>query len=176
MAKIAVLCIDGKRSNYLALPDLDLYDQVRDCRTFPGGKPVITHAPCQQWSSMKAFARIDPEQKALAFFCLEKVMQNGGIFEHPAGSSFFQAAGIRPTISINQSWFGFPAQKKTYLYFHRCKPIAVPLSFDAVERVLNNSKSMPKSRRRPELPKWQRSIMPPAFCAWLIECINQTHK
>jgi len=156
---ITVLCVNDN-SIYKEM-GLDCYDQHRDAYTFTGSNPVITHAPCQQWSMLKAFAKPDQYQKDLAMFCLEKVISNGGIFEHPAGSSFFKFAGITPTLSVNQFWFGFPAQKKTLLYFSKCKPLPVPLRFEAVEKKVE------------QLHSSKRSVTTKQFAQWLIDSISQ---
>ncbi len=157
---IAVLCALEK-SFYKTLPDLEVYDKQRNAYTFNLDIPVIAHPPCQQWSRLKSFAKFDREEKDLAFFCLEKIKKNGGILEHPAGSSFFKEAGIKPTISIDQSWFGFSCRKRTYLYFHDCKPLSFPLSFDLV------------TKRVPDLAQDMRSYTTPQFANWLIDCIKK---
>lgn len=156
---ISVLCV-ARRSNYRQIDGLDLWDASRDAYNFTGSNPVIVHPPCQQWSKLRQFARIDERSKALAWFCLEKVKANGGIFEHPSGSDFFKAAGIKPTISIDQNWFGFPARKRTYLYFHGYKPIAHPLTFTYATRTVES------------MGQEARSIMPLQFCQWLVDCLK----
>jgi len=172
---ISVLCVNRK-TVYRNIPGLDLWDQVRDAYNFAGSNPVITHAPCQQWSRMKAFARGDQREKDLAFFCLEKVMQNGGIFEHPAGSSFFKVAGIRPTISVNQFWWGFPIKKPTWLYFKDCRPLAHPLSFDAIEYKFGTGKISQHGKNKSALKKYwgDASKMTLPFAQWLTDCIYET--
>jgi len=162
---ISVLCIGDHRSNYRLIPGLDLWDAERDAYNFTGSNPVIAHPPCQQWSQLRGLPTVKAIQreKDLAFFCLEKVQQNGGILEHPRGSSFFKVAGITPTISINQSWFGFPARKTTYLYFHGYKPLPHPLSFDPPSR----------SVQRMWGAGGERSRQPLAFCEWLIKSIER---
>jgi len=161
---ISVLCVADK-SNYDLIPGLDLWKQARDTYNFTGSNPVITHAPCAQWSKLKAFAKVNKYEKDLAFFCLEKVQKNGGIFEHPAGSSFWQIAGIRNrVISINQHWFGLPIQKRTYLYFSQCGPLQLPLSFNAIERNFSN------------LSPAQRSATPPLLIDWFIACIRSKNE
>jgi hypothetical protein len=107
---------------------------------------------------MKRFSIENEEEKQLAWFCLHAVQLCGGIFEHPAGSSFFHASRLKPTISVNQSWWGFPTPKRTYLYFQDCKPLAHPLSFN----------SIPK--RVSELHSSVRSLAPIEFNRWLIDC------
>lgn len=156
---ISVLCVN-ENSVYKTL-GLDCYDKQRDAYSFTGGNPVITHAPCQQWSRLKAFAKPNDYERDLAWFCLEAVERNGGIFEHPAGSSFFREAGIVPTISINQFWFGFPCRKHTWLYFSKCKPLALPLRFDAIEKKVD------------QLHSSKRSDTTESFAMWLIACIEK---
>lgn len=161
--KISVLCVD-RETNYKQIPGLDLWDADRDAYLFTGTNPVIVHPPCQQWSMLKAFAHDRPKEKELAWFCLEKVKRNGGILEHPAGSSFFAAAGIKPTISVDQIWWGFPARKRTYLYFVGCRPLSFPLSFDLPKTTVQN------------MDKKKRSRMTVAFCQWLVDCIKTLEK
>jgi hypothetical protein len=126
---ITALCVN-QNSIYKTIEGIDAWDLERDAYNFDGLNPIIAHPPCQQWSRLKAFAKVNPKEKDLAIFCLEKINRNGGILEHPAGSTFFKYAGIKPTISIDQHWFGFPARKRTYLYFVGCKPLSFPLNFD----------------------------------------------
>lgn len=76
-------------SYYKTVDIVDAYDRFRDAYTYDGNLPVIGHPPCQQWSRLKHFAKPNDYEKDLAFFVLEKIQRYGGIFEHPAGSSFF---------------------------------------------------------------------------------------
>lgn len=157
---ISVLCVN-KDSIYKSIPGVDAWDLERDAYKFNGTNPVITHAPCQQWSRLKHFANDNPKEKELAWFCLEKVNANGGVFEHPAGSSFFKDAGIKKIYSVDQFWFGFPARKRTYLYFSKCKPLPVSLRFDAIELTVG------------ELRQERRSDTTIEFATWLINSINR---
>lgn len=175
---ISVLCV-MKNSNYEKIPQLDLWHQHRDAFFFTGSNPVITHAPCQQWSRMKGFAKANADEKELAFHCLKYVLRNGGIFEHPAGSSFFKEAGITKNIySVDQSWWGFKARKRTYLLFSKVKPLAFPLNFAPPTHVvsgtlkINGSGKMRKGPFLPEIKQSERSLMPQPFCQWLVDCIN----
>lgn len=156
---ISVLCVHEK-SNYFKLPGLDLYTASRDAYTFSGSNPVICHPPCQQWSQLHRFAKEDKKQKELALFCWNKVKSNGGIFEHPRGSHFFKYvnADRKKLFSINQSWFGFPAQKVTYLYMEGITPASYPLSFDRPVRTVCS------------LHSGNRSIMTLEFCEYLVNC------
>ncbi|WP_124561457.1 hypothetical protein [Pedobacter sp. KBW01] len=157
---IAVLCALEK-SVYKTIPDLDVYDKNRDAYTFDLSIPIIAHPPCQQWSRLREFSKENKKEKELAFFCLEKIHQNGGVLEHPAGSSFFKEAGIKPTLSIDQAWFGYPARKRTYLYFYGCKPLAFPLTFDLATKKVEN------------MGQVARSVTTLQFAEYLISCVNQ---
>lgn len=150
-----ILCVQ-ENSNYYKIPGLDLWDKKRNAYNYTGSNPIITHAPCQQWSRLKHFANENKEEKELAMHCLKLVQQNGGIFEHPAGSSFFKHAGIKPTLSINQNWWGYKCKKTTYLYYSKIKPNAINLNFNAITHKIH------------QLDKTERSKMPLKFCQWLI--------
>lgn len=162
--KISILCA-APGSNYHKLKtvyDLDIFDKDRDCRNFNFDSPVIVHPPCAQWSRLHHFAKVNKEEKDLAFFCLEAVRKCNGIFEHPAGSHFFRVAGIdrKELFSIYQHWFGFPGRKWTYLYQSNIKYAALPMNFDAIPpnicRTLSSS---------------QRSLTTISFNKWLIDSI-----
>lgn len=167
---ISILCAKTD-SLYKQIPGLDVWDEHRNAYYFTGSNPVITHAPCAQWSSMKAFAHKNDITKDLAFHCLKMVIRNGGIFEHPAGSSFFKEAGVTKNIySVDQSWWGFPARKRTYLFFHKCKPIEHPILTLGPSLVVASSK---KGSPLKEMPKSIRSTTVLPFAHWMIQSINE---
>lgn len=134
---ISVLCTT-KNSNYLKL-GLDCYDIKRNARTFCGNNPVIAHPPCRGWTRFgKAMgAKPRPGEKDLAYFCLERVILNGGVFEHPYESEFAILASDIPgvkSIIVQQDWFGYFAPKKTRLIMpdHYLIP---DLPFELIPRV-----------------------------------------
>lgn len=157
---ISVLCA-AQNSFYKQMPGLDVWDIARDAYNFNGTNTIIAHPPCQQWSRLKAFAKVNEKEKELAFFCLGKVHLNGGVLEHPYGSSFFKASGIKPTLCIDQHWFGFPARKRTWLYFYGFDPLLYPLNFDAVQKKV------------PDLGKVARSAMTFSMADWLVRCVSR---
>lgn len=167
---ISVLCAK-KNSVYKNIPGIDVWDEARDAYFFTGSNPVITHAPCAQWSRMKGFANNNPDEKELAYFCLQKVIRNGGIFEHPGGSTFFKEAGVTKNIySVDQVWWGFPARKRTYLFFHGCKPLPFPV-MQNIPSVRVGSRKGKKDR---EISKTERSTTVKEFAQWMIDCINES--
>lgn len=159
-AMISVLCVSSS-TVYKRIEGLDLWDASRNAYNYTGLNPVVAHPPCQQWSRLRTFARVCQVEKDLSIFCLEKVQVNGGVFEHPHGSSFFKFAGVRPNLCIEQSWFGFPARKRTWLLFEGCKPLSFPLSFDAPIRKVD------------QLGRVQRSAMTLKMANWLVESVKQ---
>ncbi|TCN55500.1 hypothetical protein D0809_16795 [Flavobacterium circumlabens] len=156
---ITVLCALEK-SVYHQIPGIDVYDKNKDAYTYDGCGLVIAHPPCQQCSKLKHFAAYNKLEKELAFFCLEKIQKNGGILEHPHGSSFFKEAGIKPTIIVDQSWWGFPAQKRTSLYFNECIPLELPKIF------------FPPTKTVQRMDKSHRSITVLPFATWLINSVQ----
>lgn len=120
MRNISALCVSRNSVYKQLLGEENCYDQKRNARNFQGKEPVIAHPPCRGWTrfgrAMKA--KPVPGEKDLAMFCLEKVIVNGGVFEHPHESIFIKlvekATGIKKVI-IDQSWFGFWCRKRTVL-------------------------------------------------------------
>lgn len=149
-----ILCIQHD-SNYLKIPGLDLWDKERNALNYKGNEPIIAHPPCAQWSKLKGFAIPDPEAINVAIYCTELVMKNGGILEQPAYSTLFKYMGIKPTLSVNQRWWGFRAEKPTWLYFNQVEPRRLQLKFDATETTVTN------------MDKGERAKMPLEFCKWL---------
>jgi len=45
---IAALFVDA-RGCYAGLPDVDVWDEARDARLYPGPHPVVAHPPCTRW-------------------------------------------------------------------------------------------------------------------------------
>lgn len=162
--KIAVLGVQPGSNYYkIKLPGvvLDLYDKERDMRTFDFSCPVITHAPCSQWSIMKAFARPNEDEKQLAFFALKAVHICGGIFEHPFKSSFFRdyVPDMYHAQKVYQSNFGFKAPKPTILYCNGVKLLPEPLTF------------APVKQRTSAINGAYRAKTPMQFNLWLINSI-----
>ena len=149
---VAILCASRKTA-YREIPDLEIYDEVRDARTFTGEMPVIAHPPCRRWTKFgmamtKArFTRtgietpqdeIDAERE-LGLWCARQVVKEGGILEQPEGSKLFAAAGLplpgamqsRDSFSLKvwQKWWGYPVKKATWLYFRQIPMTAIEIPF-----------------------------------------------
>lgn len=158
--QVSVLCC-SEQSAYHSIPGLDLWPASRDAFYFTGSNPIIAHPPCQQWSKLRAFAKYAPDEKELAYQCLKHVLRNGGILEHPEGSLLWKETGLSKRVySVDQSWFGYPVRKRTYLLFVGCKPLAYPIfGF--------------QSKQLSSMGKKARSMSTPAFTLWLVNCARQ---
>lgn len=147
----------------------DVYDIHRDARNFSGPSPVVAHPPCRAWGRLRTFAKPRHDEKDLAFFAVDCVRRFGGVLEHPASSTLWNAAslpspGLRDsfggfTFPILQSWFGHPAPKPTWLYICGLNPSDLPpIPFELgipPGRVANLSRSA-------------REHTPPLLASWLL--------
>lgn len=172
MADVAVLCA-ASNSVYHQLPGVEVYDASRDARTFGGGMPVIAHPPCRSWSAFCSHQAKPAEgERELAFWCVEQLRGCGGVLEQPAHSRLFEAAGIpKPdegeidgvwSIAVQQSWWGYPVRKATWLAFAGVDPAAVRVPYRP-HRVSGDR------RRQQVMSKNQRAATTPAFAHWLID-------
>ena len=109
LTTIAVLCA-ARKTAYRDIPNVEVYDEVRDARTFQGGMPVIAHPPCRRWTKfgrdmLKGFSKRHPghappspdeieNERQLGLQCVRMVQVNGGIVEQPAKSGLWEAAGL----------------------------------------------------------------------------------
>lgn len=126
--QIAALFV-SRRSIYQHLPGVDCFDRVRDARQFAGGKPVVAHPPCRCWSKLRHQVRLDANATAaemeLGKWAVSIVMECGGVLEQPAGSLLWDACQLPRlgdhsdpfcfSVYVEQSWFGFPTPKPTWL-------------------------------------------------------------
>lgn len=141
MKKIAVLCVQ-RNSIYYGFDFCDCYGEDRDAFTYTGNLKTISHAPCRTFSTFcKHQAKpIDyKRERDLAVYCAEKVIQNGGVIEHPKHSELFTILNLpKPgkrkkelaTVEVNQCVWGFPTTKKTWLCFSQVKVPAIPEQFE----------------------------------------------
>lgn len=130
---VAALYVDPN-GVYAGLPDVDVWDEERDARKYPGPHPVVAHPPCKSWSLM---AQCRPEIKrgddgGCFEAALAAVRTYGGVLEHPAYSRAWIHYGLRVpvndgwngslfdtglTCEVDQAWYGHPANKRTWLYY-----------------------------------------------------------
>jgi hypothetical protein len=126
---------------YYGLDDVDPWPLERDARLYAGPWPVVAHPPCARWGrywsggpSAKVRRKKGDDGGCFAA-ALAAVREWGGVLEHPAASSAWQAFGlIAPrrggwsvaddlggwTCCVDQGQYGHRAAKATWLYAVRC--------------------------------------------------------
>lgn len=190
MRKVVVL-FARPDSVYKSMTGVDVWDEARDARRWPGGAPVVAHPPCRGWGRLFYFAKPAPGELDLGPFAVDQVRRFGGVLEHPKDSKLWDAAGIpRPgqidefggwTLPISQHWWGHRAEKMTWLYIVGCAPRdipVIPLYLGNATHVIAQSrvrridgsrlrKGMPGWR--PEVTKAEREHTPPLLAGWLVE-------
>lgn len=169
-------------SNYDNYKCFDTYDFERNALTYNGSSAVICHPPCRSWGRLRGLAYRVPAEHWLAVWSVLKIRKLGGVLEHPAGSTLWKFCklpypGQAPdiyggfSISINQHWFGFEAEKNTWLYVCGCELKDIPpvsLNFSAVTHVVNSVKA---SKVKKELSKNKRALTPVDLCFFLAHII-----
>jgi hypothetical protein len=157
-------------SIYKSFPATDVFDLVRDARTWRGGCPVVAHPPCRGWGRLASFAKVQPGELDLGHFAVEQVRRCGGVLEHPHASRLWRAAGLPVpgerdawggwTLPVYQGHFGHRAPKATWLYVVGVAPVEIPgIPFDLVF----------PSGRVELMGRSEREATPPAFAAWLLD-------
>ena len=109
----------------------------------------------------------------------------GGILEHPRSSTLWKNGNFNLSgeidnyggflRSVNLSWFGYPAQKKTMLYFVGIAPVQLPpfpLSSSAPLFSIGGS----KNNRLKEISKNARSQTPEQMIKYFIQVMEIINK
>lgn len=167
-------------SIYKSIYGVEVWDEDRDARKWPGGAPVVAHPPCRLWGRLHTFAKSrDVEsEKELGLFAVDMVRKHGGVLEHPACSKLWKAKGMPVpgagrdefggyTLEVSQSDWGHRAQKLTWLYVVGVDEDDLPdmpeqkmLAFGLVELMAT-----------PE-----REKTPKPFALWLVELAKRARK
>lgn len=138
---IAALFVDP-RGSYAGLPGVDLWDEARDARLYPGPWPVVAHPPCQRWGKLRAGQllwikrtgqrKVKGDDGGCFAAALAAVRRWGGVLEHPWGSHAYPHFGLNVppraggwimadwqggwTCCVEQGRYGHYARKPTLLY------------------------------------------------------------
>jgi len=183
-------------SNYKALPGVDVWDEERDARNWPGGSSVVAHPPCRAWGRLAHMANPRPDEKDLARFAVAQIRRFGGVLEHPNGSKLWADQQLPPpggakdafggwTLGISQHWWGHRAEKKTLLYIVGCDPRDIPdlpMELGAGTHVIaqdarkgNGGRRLQKGDLgwRPLVTHAEREHTPPALTLWLVELASR---
>ena len=170
-------------SVYKTLPGVDAWDAERDASKWPGGSPCIAHPPCRGWGRLRHMAKTSPAEKRLALVALDFVDANGGVLEHPHVSTLWKhAEGRRGFLyTVDQSWWGHRARKRTTLYIvgvHPQKLPPIPIVFEEPTHIVAGGRPRDavhaKRKRkawpcRPSVTPKEAESTPLAFAEWLVE-------
>lgn len=177
-------------SNYKALTGVDVWDEDRDARNWPGGSPLVAHPPCKSWSVLKNFAKAREGERDLAPWAVEQVRRWGGVLEHPKGSALWPHCGLPApgerdkfggwTKPVLQMWWGHRAEKPTLLYIVGVAPRelpAVPMQLGDAPRVLFNKRGLRAGMPgfRAECTRAEREHTPPDMAEWLVAVARKAH-
>ena len=136
VTEVAALYVEPEGC-YAGLDGVDVWDEARDARRYPGSLPVVAHPPCSRWCRLAGLVEARwghkrGEDGGCFEAALNAVRTYGGVLEHPAYSDAFEAYGIpRPirygwqaellgpgwVTEVSQSAYGHRARKKTWLYY-----------------------------------------------------------
>lgn len=152
---------------------IDVYCKSRDAFSYKGGVPVVAHPPCRLWGKLKGVASVSDvdgeKERELGRFCVQQVIENGGVLEHPAGSKLFEDQGLPLggyanekgfTLELPQRLFGHPMVKNSWFFF-------AGLSYDQIipVRPLIHNK---KLKTIEQLSAYQRESTPLQLAEWLL--------
>ncbi len=189
---IAALFVDPT-GFYAGRQEIELWDEKRDARNFPGGKPVLAHPPCSRWCRLAGLVEARWGHKrgddgGCFRFALNCVRGLGGVLEHPAYSDAWKAFGLtRPprsggwvradefggwTCHVEQGRYGHLAKKATWLYANRCELPSLRWGSrpDQKSQALVSwcGNHVSSGERRPRIGKKAAAATPPEFGEMLI--------
>jgi hypothetical protein len=123
---------------YANMDGVDVWDIARDARLYDGPYPVVAHPPCERWGRYwgggpsARVPRLKGDDGGCFATALGAVRKWGGVLEHPAASSAWEAFNLRKppraggwivadwrggwTCCVDQGHYGHRAQKATWLY------------------------------------------------------------
>lgn len=135
MGVVAALFVDPAGC-YAGLDGVEVWDELRDARLYPGPHPVVAHPPCARWSRLAGLVEARwgyrrGEDGGCFASALASVRRWGGVLEHPAYSDAWAAFGLPAPVAsggwsrglcggwschVEQGRYGHPAKKATWLY------------------------------------------------------------
>jgi len=138
---VAALFVE-EHGAYSDLPNVELWPESRDARTYTGPWPVVAHPPCQRWGKMwfgqpltvkkTGIRKTKGDDGGCFAAALTAVRTYGGVLEHPWGSQAWPHFNLNVpprsggwvaadffggwTCCVEQGRYGHYARKPTLLY------------------------------------------------------------
>lgn len=145
LATVAALYVE-RDGVYSGLPGVEVWDEERDARLYAGPWPVVAHPPCARWCRLAGLVEARwghrrGDDGGLFSAAIASVRRWRGVLEHPAYSAAWAEHGLPwpPTGSgwhrdiyggwccyVEQSRYGHPAKKATWLYAVVADPSRLP--------------------------------------------------
>lgn len=200
---IAALYVE-KEGCYFNLPNVDPWDEDRDARKYKGPYPIVAHPPCARWgrywsggpSSKRRFKKGD--DGGCFLHALQAVRKWGGVLEHPAESSAWEAHGLAHppksggwikaddfqgyTCHVEQGHYGHRSRKPTWLYSCKTSPPSIHWGVSSPIESVNSIPQEPRpgvraSRRGilERMSRKQRLATPIPFRDLLITIANSVN-
>ena len=171
---MTVAVLYAKRGSVYNDLAVDVWDEARDARLYPGPFPVVAHPPCRAWGRLRHMAKPAEHERDLALHAVGCVRRYGGVLEHPYASRLWYEARLpRPgelpdehggySLLVNQCDWGHRALKATWLYIVGVPPHALPdapppgVACAEVERMWRG----------------EREATPVRLATWLIQVANR---
>lgn len=135
LRNVAALFVDPHGA-YADADFVELWDERRDARRYPGRIPVVAHPPCSRWCQLayinqKRYGHKVGDDGGCFASAIASVSRWGGVLEHPAFTYAWPAFGLpRPpragwqattcggwVCQVSQGAYGHRARKLTWLYY-----------------------------------------------------------
>lgn len=191
-----------KDGPYFNLPNIDPWDESRDARFYQGANKVIAHPPCERWGRywsggpMIHGSKIKGNDNGCFAHALWAVRTFGGVIEHPEASHAWLWFGLsKPprsggwvkadefggiTCCVAQGNYGHRAQKLTWLYINKIKPMELRWGLCPNKTRIDPGFHSKEERKRlirtgvgKRLSKNQRTATPIEFRDLLIKMVSE---
>lgn len=128
---VAALFIDPA-GEYAGIPGVELWGEDRDARLYRGSRPVVAHPPCARWCRLAGLVEARwghrrGEDGGCFSSALANIQRVGGVLEHPAYSTAWDAHGLNvpPTgfrgwVSAS-IWGGWTCYVEQWRYGHEAR-------------------------------------------------------
>lgn len=150
----------------------------RDAMLYDGPDPVVAHPPCGHWGKWRRRCKQPKSWATAGLVAFRQVRQFGGVLEHPAHSTLWNAVSApKPgeidafggwTLQVNQTDWGHPCLKPTWVYIVGVSAADLPPRPPAGKPTHCMVRLKRNSHELPELPKRQRHLTPARFAKWLV--------
>ncbi len=181
---------------YAGIPDVELWDEVRDARLYDGPYPVVAHPPCNTWCMLASvnevrWGKTIGDDGGCFEAALASVRKWGGVLEHPAyslawsrydlhrpargywGRSFLDDGWVT---EVSQVAYGNPARKRTWLYYvGENLPPSLRWNEPEWTAVIGGGINTGQSQGQPKLTGYPSSQTPVAFRDELLDMARTSH-